>query len=56
MKIALHDCAGDVTGSAYYLQSVISDNLIDFGIFQGDRSLEFHDHICHQLISLPLMQ
>jgi metallo-beta-lactamase family protein len=39
MKIALHIGAGDVTGSAFYLQSVNSDIFIDFGIFQGNGSL-----------------
>jgi len=36
--------AGNVTGSAYYVQSEYSDILVDFGIFQGDRLLEYHNH------------
>jgi metallo-beta-lactamase family protein len=44
MKVTLFGAAGNVTGSAYYLQSSESNILIDFGIFQGDRSLEIHNH------------
>ena len=44
MSITLFGAAGNVTGSAYYLQSENAEILIDFGIFQGDRSLESHNH------------
>jgi metallo-beta-lactamase family protein len=44
MKITLFGAAGNVTGSAYYLQSGNAEVLIDFGIFQGDRPLESHNH------------
>jgi metallo-beta-lactamase family protein len=44
MKVTLFGAAGDVTGSAYYLQSQNSSLLIDFGIFQGDKSLESLNH------------
>jgi metallo-beta-lactamase family protein len=44
MKITLFGAAGNVTGSAYYLQSENSEILIDFGIFQGDKSLESLNH------------
>jgi metallo-beta-lactamase family protein len=44
MKITIYGAAGNVTGSAYYLQSENADILVDFGIFQGDRSLESHNH------------
>jgi metallo-beta-lactamase family protein len=40
MKITLYGAAGNVTGSAYHLQTSDSRILVDFGIFQGDRSLE----------------
>jgi metallo-beta-lactamase family protein len=45
MKISLFGAAGNVTGSAYYLQSENAEILIDFGIFQGDKSLESNNHI-----------
>jgi metallo-beta-lactamase family protein len=44
MKVTLYGAAGNVTGSAYYLQSTNSNILIDFGIFQGDRSMEAFNH------------
>jgi metallo-beta-lactamase family protein len=45
MEISLYGAAGNVTGSAYYLQSENAEVLIDFGIFQGDRLLESQNHI-----------
>jgi metallo-beta-lactamase family protein len=44
MKITLFGAAGNVTGSAYYVQTGNSNILIDFGIFQGDRSMEANNH------------
>jgi metallo-beta-lactamase family protein len=44
MKITLFGAAGNVTGSAYYIQTGKSNILVDFGIFQGDRSLEANNH------------
>lgn len=44
MKITLYGAAGSVTGSAYYLQTAQSNILVDFGLFQGDRSLESFNH------------
>jgi metallo-beta-lactamase family protein len=44
MKITLFGAAGSVTGSAYFLQTGNSCILIDFGIFQGDRSMEDKNH------------
>src|SRR5580765_4008995 len=35
MKITLHGAAGEVTGSAYHLQTEQASVLVDFGIFQG---------------------
>ncbi|MCX6244798.1 MAG: MBL fold metallo-hydrolase [Bacteroidetes bacterium] len=40
MKITLFGAAGNVTGSAYYLQSKTATVLVDFGVFQGKKSLE----------------
>jgi len=37
MKITLYGAAGDVTGSAYYVQTEKATLLIDFGTFQGDK-------------------
>lgn len=44
MKITLFGAAGNVTGSAYYLQTINSNILVDFGIFQGDRTMEANNH------------
>jgi len=44
MRITLYGAAGNVTGSAYYLQSLHSDILVDFGIFQGDKTYEDFNH------------
>jgi metallo-beta-lactamase family protein len=44
MKVTLYGAAGNVTGSSYYFQSTGSNILVDFGIFQGDRALEVHNH------------
>lgn len=40
MKITLYGAAGNVTGSAYYVQTKSSNILVDFGLFQGDKSLQ----------------
>ena len=40
MKITLYGAAGDVTGSAYYVQTKQSGVLIDCGIFQGNKNAE----------------
>jgi metallo-beta-lactamase family protein len=40
MKITLFGAAGTVTGSAYYVRSKNASVLVDFGIFQGEKSLE----------------
>jgi metallo-beta-lactamase family protein len=40
MKITLFGAAGNVTGSAYYLESKKANVLVDFGIFQGDKTME----------------
>jgi len=43
MKITLFGAAGDVTGSAYYVQTKQSSVLIDCGVFQGSKSAEFRN-------------
>ena len=40
MKITLHGAAGDVTGSAYLLETDRARVLIDFGMFQGGARME----------------
>ena len=40
MKITLFGAAGDVTGSAYYVETDASKILVDFGVFQGGRQAE----------------
>ena len=43
MKITLFGAAGDVTGSAYYIQTATANILVDFGIFQGGKSAELRN-------------
>jgi metallo-beta-lactamase family protein len=40
MKIKLFGAAGNVTGSAYYVQNKNSNVLVDFGVFQGNKAQE----------------
>ena len=40
MKITLHGAAGDVTGSAYLVETDRARVLVDFGMFQGGRNIE----------------
>ncbi|MEY4385357.1 MAG: hypothetical protein RLY20_640 [Verrucomicrobiota bacterium] len=40
MKITLHGAAGDVTGSAYLVETDRARVLIDFGMFQGGAQME----------------
>jgi len=40
MKITLYGAAGDVTGSAYYVETDSAKVLIDFGVFQGGKQAE----------------
>ncbi|MDP4281629.1 MAG: MBL fold metallo-hydrolase [Bacteroidota bacterium] len=44
MKITLYGAAGTVTGSAYWVQSGAHNLLIDFGVFQGDHTLQQLNH------------
>ncbi len=45
MKITLYGAAGDVTGSAYYIQTELASFLIDFGTFQGSKEENSHNSI-----------
>jgi metallo-beta-lactamase family protein len=45
MKITLHGAAGEVTGSAYHLQTADASVLIDFGMFQGVAMAEDRNQI-----------
>ena len=40
MKITLHGAAGDVTGSAYLVETDRARLLVDFGMFQGGKNAE----------------
>ncbi len=40
IKVTLHGAAGDVTGSAYLVETGTSRVLVDFGMFQGSRECE----------------
>ncbi len=40
MKITLHGAAGEVTGSAYLVETDHARLLVDFGLFQGGRNAE----------------
>src|SRR6185436_12805073 len=40
MKITIHGAAGEVTGSAYLIETDRARVLVDFGIFQGGRNVE----------------
>ncbi len=40
MKITLHGAAGDVTGSAYLVETDQARVLVDFGLFQGNSRIE----------------
>src|SRR5215470_4706002 len=46
MKITVHGAGGgEVTGSAYMLQTVGANVLVDFGLFQGASKLENSNRI-----------
>lgn len=40
IRITFHGAAGDVTGSAYHIQTNQANLLLDFGMFQGGKKLE----------------
>jgi len=43
MKITLFGAAGDVTGSAYYVETDSAKVLVDFGVFQGGKKAELRN-------------
>jgi metallo-beta-lactamase family protein len=43
MKITLFGAAGDVTGSAYYVETESAKVLVDFGVFQGGKQAEMRN-------------
>jgi metallo-beta-lactamase family protein len=43
MKITLFGAAGDVTGSAYYVETGSAKVLVDFGLFQGGKQKEIRN-------------
>lgn len=43
MKITLFGAAGDVTGSAYYVETDSAKVLVDFGVFQGGKQAELRN-------------
>jgi metallo-beta-lactamase family protein len=46
MKIAIHGAGGgEVTGSAYLVQTREANVLVDLGLFQGSRKVENYNHI-----------
>jgi metallo-beta-lactamase family protein len=45
MQITLHGAAGEVTGSAYHLQTSDANVLVDFGMFQGVSMAEDRNRI-----------
>jgi metallo-beta-lactamase family protein len=49
MKITLLGAAGEVTGSAYLLQTSKANVLIDFGMFQGGKALEELNFLPNQI-------
>jgi metallo-beta-lactamase family protein len=49
MKIQLFGAAGEVTGSAYYVQCEAGRLLVDFGLFQGSKESEAQNKLPEQL-------
>jgi len=49
MKIQLLGAAGEVTGSAYYVECAAGRLLVDFGMFQGSRETERKNRLPSQL-------
>ena len=40
IRITFYGAAGDVTGSAYHIQTEQANVLLDFGMFQGGKKME----------------
>jgi metallo-beta-lactamase family protein len=51
MKITLHGAAGDVTGSAYLVETDRARVLVDFGMFQGGQNIEAKNVLPSGLLS-----
>lgn len=54
MKITLHGAAGDVTGSAYLLETDRARVLVDFGMFQGGARMEEKNVLPAGILAKPL--
>jgi metallo-beta-lactamase family protein len=54
MKITLHGAAGDVTGSAYLLETDRARILVDFGMFQGGSQIESKNILPSALLAKKL--
>jgi metallo-beta-lactamase family protein len=55
MKVTLHGAGGgEVTGSAYHVQTRDANVLVDFGLFQGSRRAENHNRIGRKDINRSL--
>src|SRR5215468_2900396 len=55
MKVTVHGAGGgEVTGSAYLLQTREANVLVDFGLFQGARKVENYNRIPKQGAFEPL--
>jgi len=54
MKITLHGAAGEVTGSAYLLETDRARVVVDFGMFQGGPGHEAKNVLPSGLLSSPL--
>lgn len=50
MKIQLLGAAGEVTGSAYWIQTKKAKVLLDFGMFQGSRKAERQNHLPNEIL------
>ena len=48
MKITLYGAAGEVTGSAYLVDTKSARVLVDFGMFQGGRKAEVKNRVPKQ--------
>ncbi|HUR46420.1 MAG TPA: MBL fold metallo-hydrolase [Candidatus Saccharimonadales bacterium] len=49
MNVTLHGAAGEVTGSAYHVQTSRASVLVDFGLFQGRHMADQANHVPHKL-------
>jgi metallo-beta-lactamase family protein len=54
MKVTVHGAAGDVTGSAYLVETSDARILVDFGMFQGGPQMEAKNVLPSGLLAKPL--